>query len=216
MTQAKAYEYWIPMVVFAVFTLADSSVAPTWFPLFYIMKAVAVTAALLYLRGPLREIKFDPKLILPSAVIGFVICVLWIGIDTAVPYPHIGTRAAFDPRPLQGTGWWITFLVVRLYGLVVMVPVMEELFWRSFLLRYLTNPDFQKLKVGTFSALALWLMVAASALAHPEWLVAVVASLAYAFWLRKTSNVFGAVVAHAVTNAALGGYVLMTGKWQYW
>jgi CAAX prenyl protease-like protein len=204
------------MVVFAVFTLADSSVAPAYFPLLYIVKAIAVTAALLYFRRPLAEVKFDARLIIPSVIIGIVVCVLWIGIDKAVPYPHIGSRAAFDPTPLKGSPWWITFLVVRLYGLVVMVPVMEELFWRSFLLRYLTNPDFHKVPMGMFSALALWVMVAASALAHPEWLVAIVASLAYAFWLRKTSNLFGAVVAHAVTNAALGGYVLVTGNWQYW
>jgi CAAX prenyl protease-like protein len=93
---------------------------------------------------------------------------------------------------------------------------MEEIFWRSFLLRYLTNPDFQRLKVGTFSASALWVMVAASALAHPEWLVAAAASLAYAFWLRRTGSLFGVIVAHATTNAALGGYVLVTGDWQYW
>jgi CAAX prenyl protease-like protein len=93
---------------------------------------------------------------------------------------------------------------------------MEEIFWRSFLLRYLTSTDFRKLPVGTFSASALWIMVAASALAHPEWLVAVMASLAYAFWLRRSRSLFGAIVAHAVTNAALGGYVLATGDYKYW
>jgi hypothetical protein len=59
-------------------------------------------------------------------------------------------------------------------------------------------------------------MVAASALAHPEWLVAVLASLAYAFWLRRTRSLFGTIVAHATTNAALGAYVLYKGAWQYW
>jgi CAAX prenyl protease-like protein len=93
---------------------------------------------------------------------------------------------------------------------------MEEIFWRSFLLRYLTQHDFRKLAVGTFSAMALWVMVAGSALAHPEWLVAAIASLAYAFWLRRTRSLFASIVAHATTNAALGAYVLTTGAWQYW
>lgn len=204
------------MFVFAIFTVADSEVSHDWFPAVYIVKAIAVTAALLVWRGPLREIQFDRKVIVPSVALGLIVCALWIGIDRAIPYPHLGTRAAFDPTPLQGSVWGITFLVVRLYGLVLMVPVMEELFWRSFLLRYLTNPDFHRVPLGTFSALALWLMVAASALAHPEWLVAIVASLAYALWLRKTRSLFSAVVAHAATNAALGIYVLVTGNWQYW
>ena len=59
-------------------------------------------------------------------------------------------------------------------------------------------------------------MLAASALAHPEWLVAIMASLAYALWLRRSRSLFGAIVAHAVTNAALGAYVLTTEDWKYW
>lgn len=204
------------MVVFGVLTLGESYLPPAYFPIAYILKAVAVTATLLIFRGPLADIQFSAKVIAPSVLIGIVVCVLWIGIDRLVPYPHLGTRTAFDPTPLKETGWWIPFLVTRLYGLIVMVPVMEEIFWRSFLVRYLTRPDFSQLPVGTFSATALWIMVAASALAHPEWLVAAIASLAYVFWLRGTRSLFGAIVAHAVTNAALGGYVLMTGAWQYW
>ena len=76
--------------------------------------------------------------------------------------------------------------------------------------------DFRALPIGTFSASALGIMVAASALAHPEWLVAVIASLAYALWLRRTRSLFSVIVAHATTNATLGAYVLYTGSWQYW
>jgi CAAX prenyl protease-like protein len=83
-------------------------------------------------------------------------------------------------------------------------------------LRYLTKYEFQTLPVGTFSASALWVMVGASALAHPEWLAAVIASLAYALWLRRSRSLFAAIVAHATTNAALGGYVLVTREWHYW
>ena len=218
MTQpiTKSHEYRIPILVFAVFTMAESKVPAAWFPAAYILKAIAVTASLLIWRGPLREIQFDRRVLLPSIVLGLVVCALWVGIDTLVPYPHIGTRTAFDPTPLLDSVLGITFLVVRLYGLVLMVPVMEEIFWRSFLVRFLTQSDFRKLPVGTFSTSALWIMVAASAFSHPEWLVAVIASLAYALWIKRTRSLFGAIVAHATTNAALGAYVLATREWQYW
>jgi hypothetical protein len=206
----------VPIVAFGALTMLESYVPAAWFPAAYLAKAVIVTASLAICRGPLADIRFDPGVIAPSVLIGLVVCAIWIGVDRAIPYPHIGTRTAFDPTPLRASSWWITFLTVRLYGLVVMVPIMEEIFWRSFLLRYLTNPDFQRLPVGTFSASALGLMVAASALAHPEWLVAVAASLAYAFWLRRTGSLFGAIVAHSTTNLALGSYVLATESWQYW
>jgi CAAX prenyl protease-like protein len=209
-------DYWLPMVVFGVFTLGESYISPEWFPAAYILKAVIVTTTLLVCRTPLKEIRFDARVILPSVVIGLLVFAVWVGVDKVIDYPRLGERTAFDPARLHGSAWWQAFIVVRLFGMVLMVPVMEEIFWRSFLLRYLTNPDFQSLPVGTFSALALGIMVAASAVAHPEWLVAVVASLAYALWLRKTRSLFGAIVSHATTNAALGGYVLATKEWQYW
>lgn len=209
-------DYWIPMILFGVLTIGESYLAPEWFPIAYIVKAVVVTASLLGLRGPLFDIRFEARVLAPSVLIGIVVFVLWVWVDKAVPYPHLGPRSAFDPTSLQGGFWWPVFLAVRFYGLVLMVPVMEEIFWRSFLLRYLTAQDFRRLPVGTFSASALVIMLAASALAHTEWLAAVIASLAYAVWLRQSRSLFGAIVAHATTNAALGGYVLMTREWQYW
>jgi uncharacterized protein len=214
--RARLYEYWTPILLFGVLTLAESYVPAARFPAAYLIKVLIVTASLAFCRGPLADIRIDPRVVAPSVLLGVVVCVAWVGIDGNLAYPHLGTRTAFDPSSLKDSSWWITFLIVRLYGLVVMVPIMEEIFWRSFILRYLTSPDFQQVPMGTFSASALGVMVAASALAHPEWLVAVVASLAYAWWLRRTGSLFGVIVAHATTNAALGGYVLATGNWKYW
>ena len=215
-TDTIPIDYWLPMVLFGALTLAESYLNPAWFPIAYIVKAVLVTAALVRLRRPYADLKYDRRAILPSVAIGLLVFALWVWIDKVVPYPHFGSRSAFDPTPLQGSAWWPAFLVVRLYGLALMVPVMEEIFWRSFLLRYLTRTDFESLPVGTFSAFALLVMLAASAVAHPEWLVAVLASLAYAVWLRHSRSLFGAILAHSTTNAALGAYVLRTGEWQYW
>jgi CAAX protease family protein len=208
--------FWIPMVVFGVLTLAEGYVPLQWYPIAYIVKALLVTTCLVFYRRPLADIKFDARLILPSMILGIAVFVIWIWLDKFVSYPHLGARTAFDPTQLSGSWWFGVFLCVRFYGLALMVPVMEEIFWRSFLLRYLTQSDFERLPVGTFSASALGIMVAASALAHPEWLVAIIASLAYAFWIKRTRSLFAAIVAHATTNGALGAYVLFTREWQYW
>ncbi len=204
------------MIVFGAMTMGEAYLPPEWFPAAYIAKAVIVTTTLLVFRSPLREITFDSRVLLPSMVIGLGVFAAWVGVDKVIDYPRLGTRTGFNPEQLHGSAWWPAFLGVRLYGLVLMVPVMEEIFWRSFLLRYLTRADFTEIPVGTFSATALWVMVAASAVAHPEWLVAIVASLAYALWLKRSRSLFGAIVAHATTNAALGGYVLATREWHYW
>ena len=209
-------DYWIPMVAFGLLTLAEGYVPAAWFPIAYMFKALIVTACLLIWRRPLAEIKPDRRLVLPSILLGIGVFAAWIAIDKFVDYPHLGTRTAYDPTQLHGTWLYGSFLTVRFFGLAIMVPVMEEIFWRSFLLRYLTRTDFHRLPVGTFSASALGIMVAASAISHPEWLVAIMASLSYAFWIRRSRSLFAAILAHAVTNGALGAYVLTTHEWHYW
>jgi uncharacterized protein len=213
---ARTHEFWAPTVLFGVLTLLEAELPAAWYPAAYILKALIVTVSLWIFRGPLADIRFNSAIALQSAAVGLVVFAVWVGVEETFRYPHLGVRVAFDPTPLRESGWWTPFLVTRLFGLIIMVPVMEEIFWRSFLLRYLTKPDFQRLPIGTFSASSLGIMVVASALAHPEWLVAAIASLVYAFWLRRTTSLFGAIVAHATTNAALGAYVLSTGAWQYW
>jgi CAAX prenyl protease-like protein len=141
----------------------------------------------------------------------------WVLIDKWVPYPHLGGRSAFNPFAAIGDPMLRTlFLAARFYGLVLLVPVMEELFWRSFLLRYATDPDFRKLPVGAFSWTAFAIVAVMFGAAHPEWLVAVIAACAYALLLRQTRSLFACIVAHGVTNLALGVYVLATGDWKYW
>jgi len=214
--QPRVLDYCLPIVAFGLLTWIESHLTVDQFPIAYAVKALVVTACLIVFRGPLAEIRVKASEIPASVLIGLIVFALWVGIDRAFSYQHLGSRTAFDPTPLRQSSGWIAFLVVRFYGLVLMVPVMEEIFWRSFMLRYLTQLDFRRLAVGTFSASALWVMVAGSALTHPEWLVAAIASLVYALWLRRTRSLFASIVAHATTNAALGAYVLTTGSWQYW
>lgn len=208
--------YVLPFVAFGVMTVLDHRVPPSLYPLTYTLKIVVVTAVLLACRRSLGDIRPTGRVVLPSMLVGFGVFVMWVGLDQLVPYPPLGSRVGFNPFAL-GTGHdaWL-FLFVRLYGLVVLVPVMEEIFWRSFLLRYLTSRAFRRLPIGTFSTSALLITMAASGVSHPEWLVAAVASLAYALWLRRTGSLYAVVVAHAATNAALGSYVLATGNWVYW
>jgi CAAX prenyl protease-like protein len=93
---------------------------------------------------------------------------------------------------------------------------MEEIFWRSFLLRFITKPEFQTLSVGQFSTGALLIGAALFGLAHPEWLPAVVFALAISLWLRYTKSLFAVIVVHLVTNLALGVYVVTQRDWAFW
>jgi CAAX prenyl protease-like protein len=208
--------YVAPAATFGVFTALEGVVPPAWYPAAYVVKAIAVTASLYFCRSTLADIVPSRRWLVSSVVLGLVVFAGWVGIEEMIAYPHLGSREAFDPALADATIGRPIFLAVRLYGLVLMVPVMEELLWRSFVLRYATQVDFLAIPIGTFSPVALGITVAVSGFSHPEWVVGALANLAYCLWLARTRSLFSTVVAHATTNAALGAYVLATHSWKYW
>ena len=123
--------------------------------------------------------------------------------------------AAFVPVDAQGRLDW-PLIAMRWLGAALLVPVMEELFWRSFLMRWLQAPRFEGIDPRRVGPKALGLSTFVFMLAHPLWLAAIVAGLAYALLYRGTGKLWPAVIAHGVTNAALGLWVVQTGQWQFW
>ena len=123
--------------------------------------------------------------------------------------------APFVPLDAQGRLDW-PLVAVRWVGATLLVPVMEELFWRSFLLRWVANPVFEAVDPRRAGLRALVIATFLFMLAHVQWLAAIVAGLAYAWLYMRRGHLWSAVVAHAVTNGALGVWVVATGNWQFW
>jgi CAAX prenyl protease-like protein len=144
------------------------------------------------------------------------VAALWVGLDGRIPaLPFSEKRAAFDPGQLPGTAR-AAFLAVRFYGLVLVVPLMEELFWRSFLVRWLAHQSFQEVPIGRVTPLAAVVTSGLFALAHPEWLPALITGLLWVGLLRWTRSVAACFVSHLVANLALGGWILARGAWHLW
>jgi CAAX prenyl protease-like protein len=214
---ATEIEYCAPAVVFALLTAAEGWAPLGFYPAVYAVKVVAVTLALVACRRILRDIVPAWSTMAPGVVVGIGVFAIWILGELWIPYPHLGARTAYNPFAELGPGATVGFLIVRLYGLVLLVPVFEELLWRSFLIRYATSPDhFTSVPHGTFSQTAFLIVAGASAVSHSEWLVALVTNVVYVLLLKRTRSLFATVVAHATTNALLGVYVLRTASWQLW
>jgi len=146
--------------------------------------------------------------------VGLAVFVAWIHLDA--PWMQIGeSTASFVPVDAQGRLDW-PLIAVRWIGAALLVPVMEELFWRSFLMRWMQVPVFEGLDPRRTGAKAVLLSTFVFMLAHPLWLAAIVAGLAYALLYRATGRLWTAVIAHAVTNGALGIWVVHTRQWQFW
>ncbi|NRF69583.1 CAAX prenyl protease-related protein [Aquincola sp. S2] len=146
--------------------------------------------------------------------IGALVCVAWVLLDA--PWMQIGEASApFRPLDADGQLAW-PLIAVRWLGATLVVPVMEELFWRSFLMRWIERPVFEGVDPRQVGVRAIVLSTFVFVLVHPLWLAAIVAGLAYALLYRATGKLWTAVIAHAVTNGALGVYVVATRQWGFW
>jgi len=221
----KALPPWLPYVApFALFLLltsleSASHLPLSTFPITYTVKIVLVGGLLIALRGYFPEARPGGGGWAAATALGLVLFFLWIAVDKHTPhFAFLGARTAYNPsREIATTGGIVFFLFVRFLGLVVVAPIIEELFYRGFLLRIVTDlDDFRRVPVGTFSALALLVNVALFSLSHPEWLAAAIFALALCLLLRWTKNLFACILAHGVTNLLLGIYILHTSQWQYW
>ncbi|PID57042.1 CAAX prenyl protease-related protein [candidate division KSB3 bacterium] len=117
----------------------------------------------------------------------------------------------------QRPQWQIYFLIAfRLIGAVIVVPIFEELFWRSFVLRWLINEDFRSVPIGTFSWFSATAVILAFAFEHHRWFAGIFAGLLYHALLYYKKDISACVIAHATTNLLLAVYVLLTQQWSYW
>jgi CAAX prenyl protease-like protein len=149
-----------------------------------------------------------------AIVVGVVVFQLWIWLTE--PWMMLGEpTASFKPVDAEGRLQW-DLIVVRWVGAALLVPVMEELFWRSFLMRWIDNPDFEKVDPGQATLKAIALSTIVFTMAHTQWLGAIVAGLAYAWLYRYTRSLWAPILAHAVTNGVLGIWVVVLGQWQFW
>ena len=145
--------------------------------------------------------------------VGFVVFILWVKLDAG--WMTLGDAGkGFDPRDDGRVN--VPLALLRIAGAALVVPVMEELFWRSFVMRWIDKPAFLQLSPASVSFKALALSSIVFGLEHHLWFAGVIAGFAYGWLYRVSSNLWVPVIAHAVTNGLLGAWVLYTQNWQFW
>lgn len=184
----------------------------------YAVSAVGVAALLVVFWREYGELSAvlapTARELLLAVFAGLLVFLLWIQLDE--PWMRIGqATAGFRPIDASGNPIW-PLIAVRWLGAALVVPLMEELFWRSFLMRWIDSPRFAAVPPQRVSLRALALSTFVFMLAHTLWLAAIVAGLVYAWLYIRSGKLWLAVIAHAVTNGALGAWVVLTGNWGYW
>ncbi len=132
---------------------------------------------------------------------------VWLGL---------GTRSAFNPvaEMAENPGAACAFLAIRLTGLALVVPVIEEFFLRGFLGRFLIQDAWWRVPFGTWHVNSLVLITLVAVAMHPSESLAALCWFSTVSWLMlQTRNIWDCVVAHATTNLLLGAYVFGWGDW---
>ncbi len=187
----------------------------------YSVRLLAAAGALvLFSRG---YVPWRPSRPLSSALLGAAVFAIWIGPDLLFgpSYRHswifenpiTGLAASSLAGAVRQNG----FLIVRVIGTTLLVPIVEELFWRAWMMRWLIRTDFLKVPLGQYARSAFWVTAVLFASEHgPYWEVGLIAGVLYNAWLVRTRNLADCIAAHAVTNGLLAVYIITTGQWQYW
>lgn len=199
----------IPFLALTATTLLTQAFT-SGFEVFYPARVLVVAAVLWQLRRdvPWRECRIAPL----AVAIGVAAFALWMLLAP----PGAVVEASRDPTPL-GQPWSALWLVFRVAGSTVTVPIAEEWFFRGFVIRRCIGDDADAVPIGTFSWFSFLLSSVAFGLLHGDaWIAGTVAGMLFALALYTRRRLGDAVVAHATTNALLSGYVIATGSWSRW
>lgn len=204
--------YIVPLIVFMAGTYAGVFFPPYGIFVFYPLKTIATAATLYYYRKSYPEITLSFSWL--AVVIGIVAVVVWIAPDPL--YPHLGADSSFNPYEFGAGGIAVFLIAFRLIGAVIIVPIMEELFWRSFAVRWLIDEAFITVPIGKFTWFSCIATVVGFGFEHHQWLVGLAAGVLYNGLLYYKKDLSNCIVAHAVTNLLLGIYVLIYQAWTFW
>jgi uncharacterized protein len=212
--------YTVPFAVFLAFLVIApylTAIGRWEFP----FRIVALLAVLWFFSRDVISLRVSNPL--GSILLGLAVFAIWIGPDSLISgyRDHwlfqnsiTGKLHSSIPQDLLTDRM---VLALRCFRAIVLVSIIEELFWRAWMMRWIISPDFQKVKLGTYTAKAMWITALLFASEHgPYWEVGLIAGLLYNWWMVRTKSLGDCILAHAVTNGALSWYVLQTGAWQYW
>jgi uncharacterized protein len=219
-TRRKLAAYTLPMLVFVALVALTGVLrkidnyawlthAEYWI---YPTQTILCGAFLIYFR---REYNFGPQLRFTfAALIGLCVFALWISPQAFFGFP---TRTiGFNPENFAQLYW--PEVILRFARLVVIVPFVEEIFWRGFLLRFLIDEKFNRVPFGSFSWPSFSIVTSGFALSHlpADWPVALIAGALYNVVAYRTKSLSSCILAHALTNLLLGLWIMQTKQWGFW
>ncbi len=223
-TDGKLPAYTLPMAVFIGFLalvslvrLAGSAAFALREPQYWVFPVQTLVCGGLLLWFWRRYEFAGVRQVFFVGAVGTLVFLLWISPQAFLGFaPRLEgfNPDVFPPR----SGIWWSSVLLRFLRLVVVVPLVEEIFWRGFLLRYFIDEKFDRVAFGSFSWLSFAVVTGGFTLAHStaDWIPAAITGALYNFVAYRTKSLGSCVLAHALTNLLLGLWIMHTGQWGFW
>jgi CAAX prenyl protease-like protein len=149
--------------------------------------------------------------------VGVLVCVVWVGIDAW--YPKLGKAGTpWNPHQQFGEGsalaWF--YIIGRTLGSTLVVPCLEEVFYRSFLYRYMVKVNFLEMPFKRMHGLSFVVTSVIFGLVHYQWLAGIFCGMAYQWLAWKKDRLGDAMTAHAITNFLLAIWIVWKSDYQFW
>ncbi|MFP5222998.1 MAG: CAAX prenyl protease-related protein [Acidobacteriota bacterium] len=215
----------VPFCIYAVFILAREIYSHAAgalrfeaYALSYVAQVALVSISLAVYYGKYSEIDWRDLLNAAHSLYSIAAAALVFGVWVSFGQ-HIlvfGSTNSPDFSAIQPESLRYSFMAVRLLGAVAVVPLMEEIFWRSFAARYLVNEKFTSVAIGHFTLFSFAGTALLFGLEHTFVFSGIVAGCVYNLLLWRTRSLSQCVFSHALTNLLVSAYVLATGSWQFW
>lgn len=204
-----------PFVIFLALTFCQGLFGEASRYWFYLAKTL-VGVWLVWEMGPLvAEMRWT--LSWEAFVVGVAVFAIWVGLDGCY-HKFSEAGAPWNPHARFGANSplaWL-FISVRILGSSLVVPPLEETFYRSFLYRYLVKTEFQAMPLGQLHWLSFFVTAGIFGFAHYEWLAGVLCGLAYQWLVIRKKRLGDAMTAHAITNFLLALWIVWKGAWNFW
>jgi len=213
----------VPFILFVALTALQPYAGSSGAYWIYLFKTILAGVLLWSLASLIAELRWNISW--EAIVVGIGVFIFWIKLGYVMRGVGLGsfgqwktTGESWNPLAHYGSGsaFGMFFAGVRLAGSALLVPPLEEVFFRSFLYRFLQKPEFESIPLGQFSPFAFFATSVLFGFEHREWLAGILCGMAYQGLVCWKGRLGDAITAHAITNALLGCWVIGKGQWQFW
>jgi uncharacterized protein len=221
MADSPEYARFVPLLIFVVITFFGGMMGGDGKFWMYALKVLVGLWLVWEMRAVVSEMRW--AISWEAVVVGVLIFVVWVGLDPFYPKNNLFFQdtedSIWNPFTRFGDGSAVAWalIVIRIFGMTIVVPPLEEVFYRSFLYRFIIRYDFRTVALGHFDGLALALVALLFGAVHFQWLPGIICGVAYQWLVIRKGRLGDAMTAHAITNFLLGCYVVWKGgeAWKF-